>query len=143
MINDDLKNMANKTGKVFLVLNCGIMVWDIFTSNHIFEAITKHALMRVADASGVIVKKLVGAVLPTLVGVKAASKVFVLASAVIGSILGVFVIGPFVGWFVSYMFNSGGKYPLSTDGHHCYVASLPDGEAVARQIAHQWHQLTY
>ncbi|XP_060674450.1 uncharacterized protein LOC132804289 [Ziziphus jujuba] len=36
----------------------------------------------------------------------------------------------------SCLCSSGVSPPLSTDGLQCYVASLPDGAALARQIAH-------
>ncbi|CAK9327852.1 unnamed protein product [Citrullus colocynthis] len=136
VIADTLSTISGVAGILFLILATGIMVWDIFTAEHVLQTATKDAMMTVAAVGGAMVGQVIGAALPTLVGIEA-SPLFLMATAVIGSVVGAFVLGAFVGWLMDLIFSSGGDYPLSTDGHTCYIAPLPDGEAVARQIAHQ------
>lgn len=127
--------MTGGAGILLLIVAAGIMVWDIFTSEHAFQTATKDAMVTAASVGGALVGQVIGAALPTLVGLEASS-LFVAGTAVLGGFVGAFIIGAFVGWFIDLIFGNGGSYPLSTDNHQCYVAPLPDGEAVARQIAH-------
>lgn len=127
--------MTGGAGILLLIVAAGIMVWDIFTSEHVFKTATKDVMVTAASIGGALVGQVVGEALLTLVAAEA-STLLVTVAAVVGGIVGAFVIGAFVGWFIDLIFDSGGSYPLSTDNHHCYVAPLPDGEAVARQIAH-------
>ncbi|KAF3449407.1 hypothetical protein FNV43_RR10135 [Rhamnella rubrinervis] len=39
-------------------------------------------------------------------------------------------------WLIDLVSCSGVSPPLSTDGHHCHFVSMPDGAALARQIAY-------
>ena len=39
-------------------------------------------------------------------------------------------------WLIDLVSCSRVSTPLSTDRHHCHVVSMPDGAALARQIAH-------
>ncbi|XP_038878346.1 uncharacterized protein LOC120070604 [Benincasa hispida] len=135
VIADTLSTISGAAGILFLILAAGIMVWDIFTAEHVLQTATKDVMETAAAVGGAMVGQVIGAALPTLAGVEA-SALFLMVTAVIGSIVGAFVLGSFVGWLVDVIFSSGGDYPLSTDGHTCYVAPLPDGEAIARQIAH-------
>ncbi|KAM1359183.1 hypothetical protein ACFX2I_046157 [Malus domestica] len=48
-----------------------------------------------------------------------------------------FLIGEITIWLTNEIFGSGGSGPLSTTGHQCYVAQLPDGKVLAREIAHR------
>ncbi|XP_022157066.1 uncharacterized protein LOC111023876 [Momordica charantia] len=133
----EIKEIATTAaGVAVLILAAGVMIWDIFTSAHPLETATRDAMMNVASIGGALVGEVVEAALPSLLGIEASS-LFVMATAIVTSFVGAFVIGEFVGWLIDIIFSSGGTYPHSTDGHICYVAPLPDGEALARQISHQ------
>ncbi|KAA0038173.1 uncharacterized protein E6C27_scaffold270G00020 [Cucumis melo var. makuwa] len=136
VVADTLSTISGVAGILFLILATGVIVWDIFTSEHVLQTVTKDVMVTVATVGGAMVGQVVGAALPTLAGVEA-SALFLMATAVIGSVVGAFVVGAFVGWLVDHIFSSGGHYPHNTDNHTCYVAPLPDGEAIARQIVHQ------
>ena len=136
VVADTLSTISGVAGILFLILAAGVIVWDIFTAEHVLQTATKDVMMTVATVGGAMVGQVVGAALPTLAGVEA-SALFLMATAVIGSIVGAFVVGAFVGWLVDHIFSSGGHYSHETDSHTCYVAPLPDGEAIARQIVHQ------
>lgn len=60
-----------------------------------------------------------------------------LLGPVIASIGICFLIGEITIWLINEIFASGGSALLSTTGHRCYVAQLPDGSVLACQIAHQ------
>ncbi|XP_038893086.1 uncharacterized protein LOC120081972 [Benincasa hispida] len=136
VIADTISIVSGVAGILFLILATGIMVWDIFTAEHVLQTATKDVMVTVATVGGAMVGQVVGAALPTLAGVEASS-LFLMATAIIGSIVGAFVVGAFVGWLVDHIFSSGGHYPPSTDSQTCYVAPLPDGESIARQIYNQ------
>ncbi|KAK1271558.1 hypothetical protein QJS04_geneDACA013023 [Acorus gramineus] len=119
------------------VLTAGMMVWEIFSSEHVLQTVTRDAVVTAASAGGEMLGEVVGAAISTiLVGVEAAP-LFVLLAGVVTSIVGAFFLGEFAGWLIDLIFGSGGTAPLSTDGHRCYVSPMPDGEVLARQIAHQ------
>ncbi|KAK8934418.1 hypothetical protein KSP39_PZI014238 [Platanthera zijinensis] len=124
-------------GIAVLLFTAGMMVWDIFSSDHILQAATRDAVVSAASIGGAMLGEVVGAALATeLVGVQA-SALFVLFAGIATSILGAFIIGGFVGWLIDLIIGSGGNATLSTDGLRSYVAPMPDGVVLARQIAHQ------
>ncbi|KAL5707648.1 hypothetical protein ACHQM5_018524 [Ranunculus cassubicifolius] len=134
---NEISTAMGIAGFAVLILTAGMMVWDIFTSDRILQTVTRDAIEAVASVGGAMVGEVVGAALATeLVGAEA-SALFVLAAGIIGSIAGIFIVGAFVGWLVGLIFSSGGSAPLSTDGLRCYVQPMPDGVALAFQIAHQ------
>ncbi|KAA8536978.1 hypothetical protein F0562_029456 [Nyssa sinensis] len=137
VIVNNLSKAFGIAGIAVLLFTAGIMVWDIFSSEHILETATRDVVSTIALVGGAMLGKVVGAALSTvLVGVKA-SALFVLMAGIISSIVGAFILGEFAGWFIDLIFGSGGSTPLSTDGHQCYIAPMADVEALARQMAHQ------
>ncbi|KAK8923737.1 hypothetical protein KSP39_PZI019047 [Platanthera zijinensis] len=114
-------------GIAVLLFTAGMMVWDIFSSEHILQAATRDAVVSAASIGGAMLGEVVGAALATdLVGVEA-SALFVLFAGIATSILGAFIIGGFVGWLIDLIIGSGGNATLSTDGLRSYVAPMPDG----------------
>ncbi|KAK1309935.1 hypothetical protein QJS10_CPA08g00130 [Acorus calamus] len=137
IVVEELSNAFEVLGSAVQVLTAGMMVWEIFSSEHVLQTVTRDAVVEAASVGGEMLGEIVGAAISTiLVGVEAAP-LFVLLAGVVTSIVGAFFLGEFAGWLVDLIFGSGGTAPLSTDGHRCYVSSMPDGEVLARQIAHQ------
>ncbi|KAK1296858.1 hypothetical protein QJS10_CPB15g02096 [Acorus calamus] len=133
---EGLSNAFEVLGMAVQVLTAGMMVWEIFSSDHVLQTVTRDAVVAAASAGGEILGEVVAAAVSTImVGVEAAP-LFVLLAGVVTSIVGAFFLGEFAGWLVDLIFGSGGTAPLSTDGHRCYVSQMPDGEVMARQIAH-------
>ncbi|KAK1296271.1 hypothetical protein QJS10_CPB15g02103 [Acorus calamus] len=132
---DKLSNAFEVVGIAVLVFTTGMIVWDIFTSAHVLQTATREAVVGIASAGGAVLGEVVGVAVSTISAW--ASPLFVLVAGLVTSICGAFILGQFAGWLIDLIFRSGGTAPLSTDGHRCYVAPMPNGEVLARQIAHQ------
>ncbi|XP_072992563.1 uncharacterized protein [Typha latifolia] len=136
---DDMKTIIRGTGKLVLLYKAGMLVWDVFSVAHSFPTSTRDAVVEVASyVGGALVGNVVTVALTTgaLQGVKA-STMFVLLAGTVSSIIGAFLVGAFAKWLVDLFINSGGRDTFSTDGHVCYVAPMPDGVSIARQIAYE------
>lgn len=134
---DAVKNVVNKVGKAVLLFNAGNMAWDIYSADHVLLTATREAILTAAKYGGAQLGTILGAALGTkLVGAEA-SALFIYMAGCLGSIAGAFLIGAAAGWLVSLIFRTGSPPPNSTDNLHFYVAPMPDGAALARQIAHQ------
>lgn len=137
VIVNQLSAALGVAGIAVLLFTAGMMVWDIFSSEHILQTAAHDAVVTVASVGGAMLGEVVGTALSTeLVGVEA-SALFVLMAGIVTGIVGAFILGAFAGWLIDLIFGSGGSATLSTDGHRCYVAPMPDGVVLARQIAHQ------
>ncbi|KAK8943212.1 hypothetical protein KSP39_PZI008733 [Platanthera zijinensis] len=137
VVVNEFSTAVGFAGIAILLFTAGIMVWDIFSSDHILLEATRDAVVGVASSGGAMLGQVVGAALGTaLVGV-AASPLFVLFVGIATSILGSFIIGEFAGWLIDLIIGSGGNATLSTEGLRSYVAPMPNGVVLARQIAHQ------
>ncbi|XP_072973167.1 uncharacterized protein [Typha angustifolia] len=136
---DDVKTVIRGVGKLVLLYKAGTLVWDVFSVEHGFQIATRDAVVDVASyVGGALVGRVVTAALTSgaLEGIEA-SAMFVLLAGTMSSIIGSFLIGAFVGLLLDFFINSGGKDTFSTDGHVCYVAPMPDGVSLARQIAYE------
>lgn len=128
-----LSEVVGAAGIALIIFTAGIMVWDLFTANDIFEAATRDAVVTVAAVGGALVGEIVGVTVAIAAGASAA---FALMAGIITGFIGAFLIGEFTGWLIDSFF-AGTYDTLSATGYRCYVADLPNGEAIARQIAHQ------
>ncbi|KAK1296398.1 hypothetical protein QJS10_CPB15g02079 [Acorus calamus] len=139
VIVNNLSKAFGFAGIAVLLFTAGMMVWDIFSSEHVLQTATRDAVVTAASVGGAMLGEVIGVAIPTLVGLEA-TPLFIIVSGIVTSIVGAYILGEFAGWLIDLIFGSGGTATLSTDGHRCYVASMPDGEALARQIAHQDNQ---
>ncbi|KAK8934541.1 hypothetical protein KSP39_PZI014242 [Platanthera zijinensis] len=136
VIVNQLSTAAGIAGVAVLIFTAGIMVWDIFSSEHVLQAATHDVLVSLTSVGSAMLGELIGAAVETeLIGIEA-SALFVAFAGIATGILGAFIIGEFVGWLIDLIIGSGGNAPLSTDGLISYVAPMPDGVVLARQIAH-------
>ncbi|XP_034206458.1 uncharacterized protein LOC117620381 [Prunus dulcis] len=113
----------------------GLTVWEIFTADIPLEKATHEAVVIAASAGGLLLGEVVGVALATCVCPNPVSVVMV---GIIFGIAGAFLLGEFAGWLVNLIFEAGGSFnTLSTDGHQCYIAPMPNGVILALQIVHQ------
>ncbi|XP_068336474.1 uncharacterized protein [Pyrus communis] len=115
-------------GKAVLVFGLGVLIWVLPADNPLQTA-ARNALSNIASDGSALGD--VTAVVLSVVTDEA------LLGLVIASIGICSLIGGITVWLINEIFGSGGSGPLSTTGHQCYVAQLPDGEVLAREIAHQ------
>ncbi|KAM7269978.1 hypothetical protein ACFE04_029192 [Oxalis oulophora] len=115
------------------MFSAGMMVWEIFTSAYPVETAVRDSVMAAADVGGTAVGEFAGAAMAAMVGIDG---VFATLAGIATGFVGAFIIGAFVGEILDMIFATGGKDVSSTDGHKAYVAIMPDGLALARQIAH-------
>ncbi|GLT95610.1 hypothetical protein SLE2022_132820 [Rubroshorea leprosula] len=109
-------------GITVLLFTAGIMVWDIYSSEHKLETATRNTVQIASAVGGAMLGNVVAAALaPRLVGV-VASSFFVGMMGIILGIAGAFILGAFTGWLVDLIFSSGSDQEFSTEGHRCYVA---------------------
>ncbi|KAM7271012.1 hypothetical protein ACFE04_030226 [Oxalis oulophora] len=116
-----------------IMFSAGLMVWEIFSSAYPVEAAVRDSVMAATNIGSAVVGDIAGAAMAAMVGIDG---VFATVAGIATGFLGAFIIGVFVGELLDMIFASGGKDTYSTDGHKAYVAIMPDGLALARQIAH-------
>nr|XP_048317974.1 uncharacterized protein LOC107429187 [Ziziphus jujuba var. spinosa] len=135
--------IVGAAGVAVLLLTAGIMVWDVYTSEHKFQTATHDAVVATALVGGSMLGNIVGAALTTeLVGAEAA--VFGVSLVAVGGfvigIAGAFILSLAAGWLIDKLFSTGELSHVTkhtTQSEHCYVAPMPDGKALAHQIAYQ------
>ncbi|KAM0956255.1 hypothetical protein ACFX15_023941 [Malus domestica] len=126
--------MFGAAGIAVLIFATGFMVWDIFSADNPLQTAVRDAVITAASIGGAMIGELVGVALAAMV---TANPLLILMAGITASIAGAFLIGEFATWLIDVVFGSGGRASLSTMGHRCYVAHLPDGSVLARRIAHQ------
>ncbi|KAF5955160.1 hypothetical protein HYC85_008016 [Camellia sinensis] len=123
-------------GAAVVVITAGLMVWDIYSSDHKIQTATHDAVVSTAAMGGAILGDIIGAAIATdLVGVEATSMFVAMAGFATG-LLGAFILAGIAGGLIELIIGSGGTTDIKTDNHKCYVAPMPDGVVLARQIAH-------
>ncbi|KAG5525276.1 hypothetical protein RHGRI_031829 [Rhododendron griersonianum] len=131
-----LSRAVGAAGMAVLVFTAGTMVWDILSSEHPFQTASRDAVEIAASVGGGMLGEVVGAAVATelLAGVEV-SPLFVTIAGLAGGIGGAFIFGAFAGLLIDSLIHSGGSAGFSTERHRCFVARMPDGVALARQIA--------
>lgn len=123
-------------GAAVVVITAGLMVWDIYSSDHKIQTATHDAVVSTAAMGGAILGDIIGAAIATdLVGVEATSMFVAMAGFATG-LLGAFILAGIAGGLIELIIGSGGAIDINTDDHKCYVAGMPDGVVLACQIAH-------
>ncbi|XP_073054836.1 uncharacterized protein [Primulina eburnea] len=117
------------------LIDVGQVIWDVYSSDQPITTATREALVRAAEKGGAALGKLVGAAISTQLTGVAATPLFVTAVGLAGGFVGGFILGIVAGFLFDRIFGSGGAAVLPTDGFILYVATMPNGHDLAKQIA--------
>ncbi|CAA0812735.1 Unknown protein [Striga hermonthica] len=128
------RRLRLKSAAMFFKDMCTI-IWDIYSSDHTIQTVTRDALVTAAEKGGAALGKLVAVAIATRLTGQAATTLFITAVGLVGGFVGAFILGAVAGLLFDLIFSSGGQAPLPTDGFIVYVAPMPDGRRLARQIA--------
>ncbi|XP_060673749.1 uncharacterized protein LOC107421130 [Ziziphus jujuba] len=132
----DTRSIKDYGQKGMFLMKVGIIIWDIYSSDQPIQTATREAMVQAAKKGGATLGKIVGAAAATqLVGVQATT-LFVTALGLAGGVVGGFIFGAAAGLLFDLIFGSGGEAVLPTDGLIFYVAPMPNGKDLAKQIAH-------
>lgn len=123
-------------GAAVVVITAGLMVWDIYSSDHKIQTTIHDAVVSTAAAGGAMLGDIIGTAIATLVGVEATT-MFVAMAIFATSVLGAVILSAIAGSLIELIIGSGGTTDINTDNHKCYVAHMTDdGVVLARRIAH-------
>ncbi|KAG6469613.1 uncharacterized protein LOC122031736 [Zingiber officinale] len=126
----------NYGSAAMFLIDVGQIIWDVYSSDHPITTATREALVLAAETGGAALGKLVGVAIATQLTGQAATTLFVTAVGLIGGFVGGFILGAVAGFLFDRIFSSGGQAVLPTDGFIVYVATMPNGHDLAKQIAH-------
>ncbi|XP_021751293.1 uncharacterized protein LOC110716949 [Chenopodium quinoa] len=131
-----LETLAGGAGVAVLLVCAGLMVWDIFTAEHQLEAVLTNALSAISEIGAFTVQVLVeAAVSEAVADLELGVFVVAVSGFVVGTASGLLFIAA-SGFLVDLIFESGGKKPPPVEGQHFYSTIMPDGMAIANQIAY-------
>ncbi|KAF3447767.1 hypothetical protein FNV43_RR08471 [Rhamnella rubrinervis] len=120
-----------------LLYNAATITWDVYTSDHPIQTAMRNAVKQVASKGGAVLKEIVqAAILTGLEGI-AATSLFVTGIGFVVGILGSYILGEIAGDIFDLIFGSGGTKPLPNEGFIYYVADMPNGKDLAKQIANK------
>lgn len=123
-------------GVALLVLTAGFMVWDIFTAEHKIEAVLRNGLSTLSEIGAFAVQVSVEAAVTTAVAdMELGVFVVSLAGFVAGTIAGLLFVAV-SGLLVDLIMGSGGNTVPNLDDLKFHSATMPDGMALAYEIAH-------
>jgi hypothetical protein len=123
-------------GIAVLVVCAGLMVWDIFTAEYKIEAVLTNSLSTLSEIGAFAVQFAVeGAVTEAVADVELGVFIVSLAGFVAGTVAGLlFIAGS--GVLIDLILGGGGKTAPSVEELKFHTAKMPDGMALALQIAH-------
>lgn len=133
--------MAGAAGITVMLFTAVAIVWDILTSDHKIQTAAEDSVMVISSIAGTLIGRLIGTTLAIeLVGIVEVSSVVLSVIGFAAGIAAGFIIAE-VGIHIIHWISGYGPTPppsvFSTSGHRSYRVKLPDGEALARQIARQ------
>ncbi|KAL6528767.1 hypothetical protein OROMI_028943 [Orobanche minor] len=117
------------------MIDVGLIVWDVYASDYPITTATREALVLAAKMGGAALGKLVGVAIATSLTGLAATTMFVTGVGLVGGFVGGFIFGKLAGVLFDMIFSTGGEKHLPTDGFIVYVAPMPNGHNLAKQIA--------
>ncbi|GAV90311.1 hypothetical protein CFOL_v3_33720 [Cephalotus follicularis] len=138
LVSNAISKIMGAAGIAVLLFAAGMMVWDIYTSDHKIRTATHDAVVAAASFAGAWAGEFIGTVVASeLVEAETFAAATIVAVAGLAfSFAGAVILGLFAGWLIDSILSSKpSNKPLSTDGLLCYVAPMPDGVALAHQIA--------
>lgn len=118
-----------------LLYNAASITWEVNTSDHPIQTAMRDAVKQAASTGGAVLKEIVkAAILTGLEGIEATS-LFVTGIVFVVGIGGSYILEEIAGKIFYLIFGSGGTKPLPNDGFIFYVADMPNGKDLAKQIA--------
>ncbi|XP_075522021.1 uncharacterized protein LOC142555180 [Primulina tabacum] len=126
---------SNHGSAAMFLIDVGHIIWDVYSSDQPITTATREALVLAAKTGGATLGNLVGAAIATQLTGVTATTLFVTAVGLAGGFIGGFILGTVAGLLFDKIFGSGGEAVLPTDGFILYVATMPDGHDLAKQIA--------
>ncbi|GER32120.1 phytase [Striga asiatica] len=129
------RKMPSLGSAAMFLLDIGMIVWEVYSADHSLTMALREALIFAAELGGAALGKLVGVSVASGLTGMAATTLFVTAVGLVTSFVGAFIIGALAGFLFDRIFSTGGQAPLPTDGFVVYVAPMPNGHQIARQIA--------
>lgn len=133
---DESKDISIK-GAGMLLYNAASITWDVYTSDHPIQTAMRDAVKQVASKGGAVLQEIVEAAIVTgLVGIEATS-LFVTGIGFVVGMVASYILGEIAGEIFDLIFGSGGTKPLPNEGFIFYVADMPNGKDLAKQIANK------
>ncbi|KAF3447775.1 hypothetical protein FNV43_RR08479 [Rhamnella rubrinervis] len=120
-----------------LLYNAATITWDVYTSDHPIQTAMRNAVKQVASKGGAVLKVIVKAAVSTGLKGIAATSLFVTGIGFVVGILGSYILGEIAGDIFDLIFGSGGTKPLPNEDFIFYVADMPNGKDLAKQIANK------
>ncbi|KAF3447813.1 hypothetical protein FNV43_RR08518 [Rhamnella rubrinervis] len=134
--SNESKDMSIKDAGM-LLYNAANITWDVYTSDHPIQTAMRDAVTLAASEGGAVLKEIVkAAILTGLEGIEATS-LFVTGIGFVVGIVGSYILGEIAGEMFDLIFGSGGTKPLPNEGFIFYVADMPNGKDLAKQIANK------
>lgn len=123
-------------GVAVLVLQAGVMVWDIFTAEHPIEAALNNSLHTLADVAGGFVVQVAveAAVTEALVEAEAGALVVSVAGFMAGAVAGL-IFTAATGLLIDMILDTGGNQAPPVTDLSFHTTKPPDGMALANAIA--------
>ncbi|WJX46634.1 hypothetical protein P8452_33414 [Trifolium repens] len=123
-------------GIAVLVVSAGLMVWDIFTVEHKIEAVLTKSFEAVSEIGAFAVQVAVeGAVTEAMLNVELGVFFVSLAGFVAGTVAGLLFVAV-SGLLIDLILGGGGKTAPSLEELKFHTTKMPDGVALAFQIAY-------
>jgi hypothetical protein len=123
-------------GIAVLVVGAGLMVWDIFTAEYKIEAVLTNSLSTLSEIGAFAVQFAVeGAVTEAVADVELGVFIVSLAGFVAGTVAGLLFVAV-SGLLIDLILGGGGKTAPSVEDLKFHTIKMPDGMALALQIAH-------
>ncbi|CAA0838395.1 Unknown protein [Striga hermonthica] len=129
------RKMPSLGSAAMFLLDIGMIVWEVYSADHSLTMALREALIFAAEVGGAALGKLVGVTVASGLTGLAATTLFVTAVGLVTGFVGAFIFGALAGFLFDRIFSTGGQAPLPTDGFVVYVAPMPNGHQIARQIA--------
>lgn len=123
-------------GAGVLILALGTMVWDIYLSDRPVETGVRDLMQIASGLGGAAIGEFVEAGLVAFATEVEIDSIFLACVGFVTGTVAAILIADAAAALIILIFGSGGSAPLNPGKHRCYVAPMPDGAALARQIAH-------
>ncbi|KAL6576906.1 hypothetical protein OROMI_011182 [Orobanche minor] len=127
--------LAKQAWDFWFLYMAGMMVWDIFTSNHQILVAVRTTVDYLTYLGTTALSDVVKAITSSALTEAGFYMVdgLAFAAGVVAGIAGAFIIGAVIGPLLALFLGTGGELDTTT-GIKCHIAELPDGATLANQI---------